>query len=47
MVSSYGGQILLRISFRQTEVSVLFARDGGGVLRASAPLARREKAKVL
>jgi hypothetical protein len=42
-VSSYGGQILLRVSFRQTEISVLFARDGSGALRASAPLARRER----
>jgi hypothetical protein len=42
-VSSYGGQILLRASFRQTEISVLFARDGNGALRASAPLARRER----
>jgi hypothetical protein len=47
VVSSYRGQVLLRASFRQTEISVLFARDGGGALRASAPLARREKAKVL
>jgi hypothetical protein len=42
-VSNYGGQILLRASFRQTEISVLFARDGSGALRASAPLARRER----
>jgi hypothetical protein len=47
VVSRYADRILLRVTFRQTEVSVLFARDGSGALRASAPLARREKAKVL
>jgi hypothetical protein len=47
IVSSYRGQVLLRANFRQTAISVLFVRDGGGTLRASAPLARREKAKVL
>jgi hypothetical protein len=47
VVSSYRGQVLLRAAFRQTEISVLFVRDSGGTLRASAPLARREKAKVL
>ena len=47
VVSSYRGQVLLRANFRQTDISVLFVRDGGGTLRASAPLARREKAKVL
>jgi hypothetical protein len=47
VVSSYRGQVLLRANFHQTEISVLFVRDGGGTLRASAPLARREKAKVL
>ncbi len=47
VVSRYGKQVLLRASFRQTAVSVLFARDGNGALRASAPLARREKGKVL
>jgi hypothetical protein len=47
VVSSYRGQVLLRAAFHRTEISVLFVRDGGGTLRASAPLARREKAKVL
>jgi hypothetical protein len=47
VVSSYRGQVLLRASFRQTEISVLFVRDSGGTLRANAPLARREKGKVL
>jgi hypothetical protein len=47
VVSSYRGQVLLRASFRQTEISVLFVRDTGGTLRANAPLARRERGKVL
>ena len=47
VVSSYRGQVLLRASLRQTEISVLFVRDSGGTLRANAPLARREKGKVL
>jgi hypothetical protein len=47
VVSNYRGQVLLRATFRQTEISVLFVRDDGGTLRASTPLARREKAKVL
>jgi hypothetical protein len=46
-VNSYRGQVLLRATLRQTEISVLFVRDDGGTLRASAPLARREKAEVL
>ena len=47
VVSSYRGQVLLRAAFHRTEISVLLVGDGGGTLRASAPLARREKAKVL
>jgi hypothetical protein len=46
MVSAYRGQVLLRAAFRGTDISVMFVRDGG-TLRASAPLARREKGKVL
>jgi hypothetical protein len=47
VVSSYRGQVLLRATFRETQISLLFVRDNGGTLRASAPLARREKGKVL
>jgi|EndMetStandDraft_7_1072992.scaffolds.fasta_scaffold14174_3 hypothetical protein len=46
VVSNYRGRVLLRASFRQTEISVLFVRDDSGILGAGAPLARREKAKV-
>jgi hypothetical protein len=47
VVSNYRGQVLLRVTFRETQISVLFVRDSGGTLRVSAPLARREKGKVL
>ena len=43
LVSKYGEQVLLRMTLDRTEASVLFARDATGALRASAPLAMRQK----
>ena len=43
LVSQYGEQVLLRMTFDRIEASVLFGRDATGALRASAPLAMRQK----
>ena len=47
LVSRFGDQILLRVNLDGLECSVLFGRDGSGQLRASAPLAMRQKEKSL
>jgi len=47
LISTYGNGIILRITLDETEASVLFARDSGGLLRAGAPLAMRQNGKVL
>ena len=47
LVNRYGRDVLLRITLDGVEVSVLFARDAGGSLKAAAPLAMRQKGKVL
>jgi hypothetical protein len=46
LVSRYGQDVLLRITLDGVEVSVLFARAAGGALKASAPLAMRQKGKA-
>ena len=43
LVSKYGEQVLLRMTLDRIEASVLFGRDASGALRASAPLAMRQK----
>ena len=46
-VSRYGQEVLLRLTLDGVEASVLFARDANGALKAAAPLAMRQKGKVL
>jgi hypothetical protein len=46
LVSRYGEGVLLRVTLDGAEISVIFARDAGGVLKAAAPLAMRQKAEM-
>jgi hypothetical protein len=46
-VTRYGQEVLLRVTLDGVEASVLFARVAHGVPKAAAPLAMRQKGKVL